>query len=50
MSRDEVISVGLRKDSDITGELNAFLKNAYDDKTIDTLAARYGIASALLER
>lgn len=46
---DEVISVGLRKNSDITEELNIFLKNAYEDGTIDSLARKYGIESAVLD-
>lgn len=46
---DEVISVGLRRNSDITGELNTFLKNAYEDGTIEMLAEQYGIESAVLD-
>ena len=46
---DEVISVGLRKNSDITEGLNTFLKNAYEDGTIELLAEKYGIESAVLD-
>lgn len=46
---DEVISVGLRNNSDLTEELNIFLKNAYEDGTIDSLARKYGIESAVLD-
>ena len=46
---DEVFSVGLRRNSDITGELNTFLKNAYEDGTIEMLAEKYGIESAVLD-
>ena len=46
---DEMICVGLRKDSDLTGEVNAFLKTAYEDGTIHSLASKYGIESAALD-
>lgn len=46
---DEVISVGLRNNSDLTEKLNIFLKNAYEDGTIDSLARKYGIESAVLD-
>lgn len=46
---DEMICVGLRKDSDLTGEVNAFLKTAYEDGTIHSLASQYGIESAALD-
>lgn len=45
---DEVICVGLRKASDITAELEAFLREAYQDGTIQELARKYGIENAVL--
>ena len=46
---DEMICVGLRKDSDLVGELNTFLKASYEDGMIDPLASQYGIESADLD-
>ena len=46
---DETICVGLRKDSDLTKKVNEFLRNAYEDGTINALAERYGIENAVLK-
>ncbi len=46
---DEVICIGFRKGSDLTGKANAFLKKASEDGTIASLAAQYGIETALPE-
>lgn len=46
---DETICVGLRKDSDLTEKVNEFLRNAYEDGTINALAERYGIENAVLK-
>lgn len=46
---DEMICVGLRKDSDLVGEVDAFLEAAYEDETINLLASKYGIESAVLD-
>lgn len=46
---DEKICVGLRKNSDLTDELNKFLKGAGTDGTMEELAEIYGIKEAILE-
>ncbi|MDD6810743.1 MAG: transporter substrate-binding domain-containing protein [Lachnospiraceae bacterium] len=46
---DEKFCVGFRKDSDLTEKVNEFLKAAYEDGTIHSLAERYGIESAVLK-
>lgn len=46
---DEKICVGFRKDSDLTKEADAFIQEAYEDKSINPLAEKYGIEHALLE-
>ena len=46
---DEKIGVGLRKDSDLTQEVNAFIQAAYEDGSINALAEKYGIENAVLE-
>lgn len=46
---DEKICVGFRKDSDLTEKANEFLKTAYEDGTIGSLAEQYGIESAVLD-
>ena len=46
---DETICVGLRMDSDLTEKVNEFLRNAYEDGTINALAERYGIENAVLK-
>ena len=46
---DEKICIGFRKDSDLTEKANAFLKNAYEEGTISSLAEQYGIESAVLD-
>lgn len=46
---DEKFCVGFRKDSDLTGIVNGFLKDAYEDGTISSLAEYYGIGNAVLE-
>lgn len=45
---DEKICVGFRKDSDLTEKVNEFLQTSYEDGTINSLAGRYGIESAVL--
>lgn len=45
---DEKICVGFRKDSDLTEKANEFLQTSYEDGTINSLAGRYGIESAVL--
>lgn len=45
---NEMICVGLRKDSNLVGKVNAFLTDSYEDGTIDSLAEQYGIGSAVL--
>lgn len=47
---DEKICVGFRKDSDLTEKANAFFKSSFEDGTIYSLADRYGIRSAVLDR
>lgn len=46
---DEKFCVGFRKDSDLTQKVNEFLKNAYGDGTISSLANQYGIENAVLD-
>lgn len=46
---DEKICVGLRKDSELTEKVNEFLRSAYEDGTVASLAEQYGIESAVLE-
>ena len=46
---DEVICIGFRKDSDLTEKANEFLKKAYEDGTISSLADKYGIEGAVLD-
>ena len=45
---DEKICVGFRKDSDLTEKANEFIKVAYEDGTMSSLAKQYGIETALL--
>lgn len=45
---DEKFCVGFRRDSDLTPKVNAFLKTAYEDGTINALAKKYGIENAVL--
>ena len=46
---DEKICVGFRKDSDLTEKANEFIKAAYEDGTMSSLAKQYGIETALLD-
>lgn len=46
---DERICAGFRKGSDLTEKANKFLKDAYADGTIRSLASEYGIENAVLE-
>lgn len=46
---DEKICVGFRKNSNLTAKVNEFLKNAYEDGTIKSLAEEYGISNAVLD-
>ena len=41
---EELFAVGLRKGSDIKAELDAFLKQMYDDGTLAALAAKYNVS------
>lgn len=45
---DEKFCVGFRTGSDLTEKANEFLKAAYEDETIDSLANKYGIENAVL--
>ena len=45
---DEALCIGLRKESSLTEKANEFLKKAYSDGTINTLAEKYGIESAVI--
>lgn len=45
---DEMICIGFRNDSDITAEVEAFLKEAYQNGTIQKLSRKYGIENAVL--
>ncbi len=45
---DEKFCVGFRRDSDLTEKANEFLRTAYQDGTIRSLADRYGIGNAVL--
>ena len=40
---DEIFAVGLRKNSDLKAELDAFLKAKYADGTLTALAAKYNV-------
>lgn len=46
----EMYGVGFRKDSDLTAMLNDFLKTAYADGTIMTIAEKYGVSAAVIEQ
>ena len=46
---DEKICVGFRKGSDLAEKANGFLRNAYEDGTIRSLAEKYGIENAVLD-
>ena len=46
---DEKICVGLRKNSDLTERMNAFLKESISDGTMNDTAALYGIEDAVLK-
>ncbi len=46
---DEKICVGFRRDSDLTEKANEFLRAAYQDGTIRSLADQYGIGNAVLD-
>ena len=45
---DEKICVGLRRDSDLTEIVNAFLKDANENGMMHSLAEKYGIENAVL--
>lgn len=47
---DEKICVGFRKNSDLTEKANEFLSDSYEDGTIGSLADRYGIGNAVLDK
>ena len=40
---DEIFAVGMRKDSDLKAELDAFLKAKYEDGTLTKLAEKYSV-------
>lgn len=44
----EMYGVGFRKDSDLTDELNKFLKTAYEDGTMMKIAEKYGVSAAVI--
>lgn len=46
---DEKSCAGFRADSDLTEKANDFLRTAYENGTIETLAEQYGIEDALLK-
>ena len=46
----EEYGVGFRKGSDLAEELNSFMKTAYDDGTMETIAETYGVQAALVEQ
>ncbi len=46
---DEKFCVGFRKNSDLTEKANEFLRTAYQDGTVRTLADQYGIGNAVLD-
>lgn len=45
---DEEYGVGFRQGSDLTEELNKFLKQAYDDGTTGVLADKYGVGASII--
>lgn len=47
---DEQYAVGFRKGSDLVEKMNSFLKETYDDGTIQTIAERYGLEELILEQ
>ena len=47
---NEEYGVGFRKNSDLTEELNKFLKKAYDDGSMKKIAEKYGVQAALVEQ
>ncbi len=40
---DEIFAVGIRKDSDLKKELDKFLKEKYEDGTLEALAIKYSV-------
>ncbi len=46
----EQYGVGFRKGSDLAAELNAFLKESYEDGTMQAIAETYGVQAALIEQ
>jgi len=47
--KDEKICVGFRRNSDLTEKANEFLRTAFKDGTITSLANQYGIGNAVLD-
>ena len=45
---DEKYVVGFRKDSDMASTANTYFRSAYDDGTIDDIAAKYGVSAAVI--
>ncbi len=45
----EEYGVGFRKNSDLTAELNKFLKQCASDGTLDKLAEKYGVQAAIVK-
>ncbi len=46
----EEYGVGFRKGSDLTEKLNEFLKQSYEDGTMQQIAEKYGVQDALVEQ
>ena len=46
----EEYGVGFRKDSNLTDELNKFLKESYDNGFLQKTAEKYGVQAALIEQ
>ena len=47
---EELYGVGFRKGSDMAASLNEFLKTAYEDGTIQTVAEKYGTQESIIEQ
>lgn len=47
---DEEYSVGFRKGSDLTEELNNFFKSSYADGSMEQIAEKYGVQAAVVEQ
>ena len=47
---DEEYSVGFRKGSDLTEELNNFFKSSYADGSMEQIAEKYGVQAAVVKQ